>query len=92
MNLVTLRPKGTAAAGVKRFQTGGVLGRLRGTLDFDGAEMATILEVAKRAGVSKATVSRVLSGSGYVGPEKRERVEKAIAETGYIRYVVGRLV
>lgn len=45
--------------------------------------MATILEVAKRAGVSKATVSRVLSGSGYVGPEKREQVEKAIAETGY---------
>lgn len=80
---VTLRPKGTAAAGAKTFQSRGVLGRLRGTLDFDGAEMATILEVAKRAGVSKATVSRVLSGSGYVGPEKRERVEKAIAETGY---------
>ncbi|SMB51112.1 DNA-binding transcriptional repressor [Serratia proteamaculans] len=45
--------------------------------------MATILEVAKRAGVSKATVSRVLSGSGYVSPEKRELVDKAIAETGY---------
>lgn len=28
--------------------------------------MATMLEVAKRAGVSKATVSRVLSGNGYV--------------------------
>ncbi|MBX4389243.1 LacI family DNA-binding transcriptional regulator, partial [Mycobacterium tuberculosis] len=26
--------------------------------------MATMLEVAKRAGVSKATVSRVLSGNG----------------------------
>ena len=80
---VTLRLGRAATAGAKTFQRRGVLGRLRGTLDFDGAEMATILEVAKRAGVSKATVSRVLSGSGYVGPEKRERVEKAIAETGY---------
>lgn len=52
-------------------------------MDFDGAQMATILEVAKKAGVSKATVSRVLSGSGYVSPEKRELVDKAIAETGY---------
>lgn len=52
-------------------------------MDFDGAQMATILEVAKKAGVSKATVSRVLSGSGYVSPEKRELVDRAIAETGY---------
>jgi len=45
--------------------------------------MATIQEVANRAGVSKATVSRVLSGNGYVGQEKRDRVLKAIAETDY---------
>ena len=45
--------------------------------------MATMLEVAKRAGVSKATVSRVLSGNGYVGQETRDRVFKAIAESGY---------
>ncbi|MGD9427356.1 LacI family DNA-binding transcriptional regulator [Pantoea sp. NSTU24] len=45
--------------------------------------MATIQEVAKRAGVSKATVSRVLSGNGYVGQQKREQVLQAIAETGY---------
>lgn len=45
--------------------------------------MATIQEVANRAGVSKATVSRVLSGKGYVGQEKRQRVLDAIAETGY---------
>ncbi len=52
-------------------------------MDFGGAQMATILEVAKKAGVSKATVSRVLSGSGYVSEEKRALVDKAIAETGY---------
>lgn len=45
--------------------------------------MTTILEVAKVAGVSKATVSRVLSGNGYVSQEKRDRVYQAISETGF---------
>ena len=45
--------------------------------------MTTILEVAKVAGVSKATVSRVLSGNGYVSQEKREKVDQAIAATGF---------
>lgn len=45
--------------------------------------MATMLEVAKRAGVSKATVSRVLSGNGYVSRETKDRVFKAVAESGY---------
>ncbi len=45
--------------------------------------MTTMLEVAKRAGVSKATVSRVLSGNGYVGETTRARVFKAIEESGY---------
>lgn len=45
--------------------------------------MATILEVAKRAGVSKATVSRVLSGNGYVSQETREKVMQAVAETEF---------
>jgi LacI family asc operon transcriptional repressor len=45
--------------------------------------MTTMLEVAKRAGVSKATVSRVLSGNGYVGEETRARVFQAIEESGY---------
>lgn len=45
--------------------------------------MATMLEVAKRAGVSKATVSRVLTGKGYVSEETKERVFQAITESGY---------
>ncbi|WP_192457004.1 LacI family DNA-binding transcriptional regulator [Musicola keenii] len=45
--------------------------------------MTTILEVAKRAGVAKSTVSRVLSGNGYVSQETRDKVFKAIAESGF---------
>lgn len=43
----------------------------------------TIREVARRAGVSHQTVSRVLNGSPSVSPETRQRVEAAIAELGY---------
>ena len=43
--------------------------------------MTTMLEVAKRAGVSKATVSRVLSGNGYVSQETKDRVFQAIEES-----------
>lgn len=45
--------------------------------------MTTILEVAKKAGVAKSTVSRVLSGNGYVSQETKDRVFKAIEESGY---------
>lgn len=41
-------------------------------------------EVARRAGVSTATVSRVLSGPAEtVRPETRDRVLRAVEETGY---------
>ncbi|MNU70215.1 HTH-type transcriptional regulator AscG [compost metagenome] len=49
----------------------------------EGKMMTTMLEVAKRAGVSKATVSRVLSGNGYTSQETRDRVFQAIEESGY---------
>lgn len=45
--------------------------------------MSTMQEVAKKAGVSKATVSRVLSGKGYVSDTTKNQVFKAIEETGY---------
>ena len=46
--------------------------------------MAAIGDVARLAGVSKATASRALSGKGYVADETRRRVESAAAEIGYI--------
>lgn len=41
-----------------------------------------INEIAKRAGVSRATVSRYLN-DGYVSGQKREQIRKVIEETGY---------
>ncbi len=46
--------------------------------------MSGIAEVARRAGVSKATASRALTGHGYVAPGTRERVEQAAHELGYV--------
>ncbi|MCU5774093.1 LacI family DNA-binding transcriptional regulator [Erwiniaceae bacterium BAC15a-03b] len=45
--------------------------------------MTTMLDVANKAGVSKATVSRVLAGNSYVSKTTKDRVFKAIEETGY---------
>lgn len=45
--------------------------------------MTTIKTVADRAGVSTATVSRVLSSPDIVQPETRERVRAAIDALGY---------
>jgi DNA-binding LacI/PurR family transcriptional regulator len=45
---------------------------------------SAIADVAARAGVSKATASRALSGKGYVAAETRRRVEKAAKEIGFV--------
>lgn len=45
--------------------------------------MATIYQVAERAGVSLSTVSRVLNGRKTVNPLLREKVEKAVQELNY---------
>src|SRR3984885_621802 len=44
----------------------------------------TIVDVARAAGVSKSTVSLVISGSGLVAESTRERVSGAMSELGYI--------
>jgi DNA-binding LacI/PurR family transcriptional regulator len=45
--------------------------------------MATIVEVARQAGVTAATVSNVLRGRGKVGAQTRERVLAAAQSLGY---------
>ncbi len=52
--------------------------------------MPTLLDVAKQAGVSSMTVSRVVNGSPLVGPETRARVEAVLAETGYMPNMLAR--
>lgn len=45
--------------------------------------MSSIKDVAKHAGVSVATVSRVLNDKGYVSGNTREKVEQSIKELNY---------
>ncbi|MGR5248103.1 LacI family DNA-binding transcriptional regulator [Vibrio aestuarianus] len=45
--------------------------------------MATIKDVSEHAGVSQATVSRVINGTSRVSHDKKLKVEKAIKDLGY---------
>lgn len=47
--------------------------------------MATINDVAKKAGVSITTVSYVLTGKRFVSDDLKERVQNAMKEVGYRR-------
>ena len=46
--------------------------------------LATITDVAKLAGVSPVTVSRVINDAPLVNVKTRTRVEQAIRELGYV--------
>lgn len=52
--------------------------------------MTTINDVAKRAGVSIVTASRVLNNVDTVRPALRAKVEKAVEELGYVPNAVAR--
>jgi LacI family transcriptional regulator len=50
----------------------------------------TIADVAKAAGVSVPTVSRILNNKEYVADETRDRVNRAIKELGYVPHMQAR--
>ena len=52
--------------------------------------MTTIRDIAKRAGVSVATVSRTISDPSAVRPQTRERVREAIAALNYAPNAIAR--
>jgi DNA-binding LacI/PurR family transcriptional regulator len=54
------------------------------------ARPPTIIDVARRAGVSKSLVSRVLRGSARVSPSRSEAVQSAMVELGYRPNAVAR--
>ena len=52
---------------------------------------ATIRDVAQRAQVSVASVSRVLNGIGNVSEQTRERVTDAVQSLGYVPHAGARM-
>lgn len=52
----------------------------------------TLRDVARAAGVSTMTVSRVVSGSGAVSPALTSRVQRAVRDLGYARNEAARLI
>ena len=51
---------------------------------------ATVRDVARKAGVSAMTVSRVINGGVGVRPETRRRVERAVTELDFVPNGVAR--
>lgn len=49
-----------------------------------GPRLPTLEDVARSAGVSRATVSRVVNGTRNVDPEIQKIVQDAVAATGYV--------
>src|SRR6476659_4459352 len=57
---------------------------LANRLDNGNGRGATLEEVARVAGVSRATVSRVVNGNPRVNPDVRRAVERAVDRLGYV--------
>jgi len=49
-----------------------------------GGRRPTINDIAKRVGLSKASVSRALNGKQDVAPETRKRIFKVASQMGYV--------
>ncbi len=64
--------------------------RMETTRRSSAVSVPTIVDVANLAGVAAITVSRVVNDSGPVSKQVRVRVERAIAEIGYVPNSVAR--
>jgi LacI family transcriptional regulator len=53
-------------------------------------KLPTIIDVAKRANVSKSTVSKYLNGKGYVSEDASRKISEAIQELGYVPSIVAK--
>ena len=53
-------------------------------VDNDGSGKTTINDIARLAGVSKKTVSRVINRSALLNADTRQSIEAIIRETGYV--------
>jgi DNA-binding LacI/PurR family transcriptional regulator len=62
----------------------GTNGNGRGAIANRTTSLATLEAVARAAGVSRATVSRVVNDSPRVSPDARRSVERAIESLGYV--------
>ena len=51
---------------------------------------STIVDIARKANVSIATVSRVMNGTGQVSEKTRKKVQKVIDENHYVPNSVAR--
>jgi LacI family transcriptional regulator len=69
---------------VERLRAPGTLGTMTGKKGAIVSKAATVYDVADRAGVSIATVSRVLRSPDAVRPVTRERVLDAVTALGYV--------
>ena len=58
--------------------------------DHSHTSKVTLGMVAEACGVSPSTVSRILNGTAVVSPEKREAVDRAIAELGFVPNPIAR--
>src|SRR5438309_3428455 len=58
--------------------------------ELEGSRVVTMVEVARRAGVSVSTVSHVINDTRFVRASTREAVLSAITKTGYVPNSVAR--
>ncbi len=54
--------------------------------------MSNMREIAKRAGVGIATVSRYINNTGYVSEEVRAKIQKEIDKSGYVPNALARAI